>query len=79
MVPPVWTDDHGQPLPTRPCPRCGAAVPIRRYRPEQLKTMGWELFAEVSYVNWCGHLQDLVTMPYGDGEWWLMPVLGEVA
>jgi hypothetical protein len=33
----------------------------------------------VSYVNWCGHLQDLVTMPYGDGEWWLMPVLGEVA
>jgi hypothetical protein len=48
-------------------------VPIRRYRPAQLKTMGWELFAEVSYVNWCGHRQEFFTMPQSDGWWWLMP------
>jgi hypothetical protein len=30
-----------------------------------------------SYVNWCGHAQEVIPWPRADGSVWLIPVLGE--
>lgn len=79
MVPLVWVDENGQPLPTRPCALCGAVLPVRCYGLDPLTRIGWEPFAEVSYVNWCGHRQKFVTLPQAEGWWGLVPVFGEAA
>src|SRR5262252_6252055 len=63
---------------TRPCPRpgCGREVPIRRYRYETLRQIGWPLFRVARFVNWCGHAQELIPVP-DDAEWVrLVPVIG---
>jgi hypothetical protein len=63
MVPPIWPDEQGRPLPTYPCPRpgCGREVPVRfrGFRVEHLRHLGWQVYRVESYVNWCGHGQPL--------------------
>ena len=45
-VPPIWINEDGQRAQTRPCPRpwCGREYPIRRYRYETLRQIGWPLY-----------------------------------
>jgi len=51
-MPPIWINEDGQPCPR---PGCGRKVPIRRYRYETLRQIGWPLFRVARYVEWCGH------------------------
>ncbi len=77
MSPPVWLDEHGQRAPTRPCatPKCDRQWPVRRYRFEHLRMIGWAKPRQVvKIVNWCGHSQDFVAWPEADGYWILGPV-----
>jgi len=77
-VAPIWVNEDGKPAETRLCPRpgCGREYPIRRYRYETLRQIGWPLFRVARFVNWCGHEQELIPMP-DDGEWVrLVPVIG---
>jgi hypothetical protein len=69
MVPPFWPDEHGRPLPTYPCSRCGREVAVRfkGFRVEHLKHVGWGLFRAETYVNWCGHGQGSFPCRYGMG------------
>jgi hypothetical protein len=30
VSPPRWVDEDGQPCPTRPCPKCGRVIPVKR-------------------------------------------------
>src|SRR5262244_589833 len=67
----------GQCAETRSCPRpgCGREYPIRRYRYETLRQIGWPLFRVARFVNWCGHAQELIPVP-DDAEWVrLVPVI----
>src|SRR6058998_244036 len=67
MTPPIWLDENGATRPVRRCLRCGRAAPVYRFRVEHLRLIGWRLFAPVEYVNWCGHAQEFVALPKGDG------------
>jgi len=76
-VPPIWINEDGRRAPTRRClrPGCGRDYPIRRYRYETLRQIGWPLFRVASFTSWCGHGQDLIPVP-GDDEWaQLVPVI----
>ena len=79
MVPPRWPDEQGRPLPTYPCRRCGreVAARFRGFRVENLRHVGWQLFTAATYVNWCGHAQEVIPVPRSDGLVALVPVLGE--
>jgi len=80
--PPIWVDEHGQRVPTRPCfvPTCDREWPVRRYRFEHLVLTGWAKPSQVmKIVNWCGHSQDFVAWPEADGYWMLVPIIGEAA
>ena len=77
MTPPRWLDEHGHPRPTRPCPRCGRAAPVLRCREDQLRLLGWRLYGEGSFVNWCGHKQEFVVVPEGEGWCRVVSVMGE--
>ena len=79
MTQPVWHDEEGRPRPTRPCARCGREAPIYRLRVEHLPLVGWRLFALATYANWCGHEQEFIPLPEGDGWCRLVPVVGEAA
>jgi hypothetical protein len=46
------------------------------FRVENLKH-GWALFQPTSYVNWCGHAQEIISLPLADGRVTFVPVLGE--
>ena len=75
---PIWINEDGKPAQTRPCPRpgCGRPYPVRRYRYETLRQIGWPLFRVARYVEWCGHGQELIPVP-DEGEWVrLVPVIG---
>jgi len=77
-MPPIWINENGQRAQTRPCPRPwrGREVPIRRYRYETLRQIGWPLFRVTRFTSWCGHGQELIPVP-DDGEWVrLVPVIG---
>ena len=77
-MPPIWLDEDCQRVQTRPYPRpgCGREHPLRRYRYEVLRQIGWPLFRVARFVDWCGHEQELIPMP-DDGEWVrLVPVIG---
>jgi hypothetical protein len=65
MVPPRWPDEQGRPIPTYPCPRCGLEVAsrFRGFRVENLRHVGWQLFRAETYVNWCGHAQEIIPLP----------------
>ncbi len=81
MVPPRWADEQGRPLPTYPCPRCGREVTVRftSFRVEHLRHVGWRLFNAETYVNWCGHGQEMIPVPLPDGRVTFVPVLGEAS
>ena len=78
VVPPRWPDEQGRPIPTYPCPlwsRSGQpiqGVPRREFQPR-----GVALFRPASYVNWCGHAQEIIPLPLPDGRVTFVPVLGE--
>ncbi len=73
MGPPRWPDAE-----THPCPRCGSAVRTTTdLRTEHLKMVGWGAYRVASYVNWCGHGQEVIPFPRPDGSLQLVPVLGE--
>ena len=79
-MPPVWLDENAQRVVTRACPRPGRGreYPLRRYRYETLRQIGWPLFRVARFVNWCGHCQQLIPVP-DDAEWVrLVPVIGTV-
>jgi hypothetical protein len=44
---------------------------------EHLPHVGWSLFPTGSYVNWCGHEQEVIPMPMPDGRVAFVPILGE--
>lgn len=76
MSHPAWVDWDGQLCPTRPCPKCGRVIPIKRWpvlRTGAIRHRPWEV---LSVVEWCGHLQELILVPDG-AEWFSeIPVLG---
>jgi hypothetical protein len=80
VVPPIWVDDQGRRVPTRPCPEPGRTREwaIRRYRFEHLPWSGWPT-QPMFVVNWCGHGQQFVPWPEADGYWTLVPVVEAVA
>jgi len=50
------------------------------HRLEHLPMMGWRVFAEASFVEWCGHQQCFLVVPHADGvRAALVPILGEAA
>lgn len=73
MPPPIWLDEQGQPLPTRPCSRCGVQVPVTRHlSPRAARALGWVPYRSVRVVEFCGRASELLPSPWG-----LLPVLGE--
>jgi len=79
MVPAWWPDERGKPIATYPCPRCGREVAsrFRGFRVEHLSHVGWSLFRASSYINWCGHAQEVIPVPMRHGRVSFVPVLGE--
>ena len=77
MSPPCWVDADGQLCPTRPCPRCGRVIPIKRRPVLRTGAVRYRPYQVLSVVQWCGHQQELILVP--DGEEWFteIPVLGE--
>jgi len=69
MVPPRWPDEQGRPIPTYPWPRCGLEVAsrFRGFRVENLRHVGWQAYRVETYVNWCGHAQEVIPLPREDG------------
>lgn len=65
MTPPMWLDEHGERLPTRPCPKCGLSDPVLRLRYEHLRMNGWKPCKTFSMVNWCGHGQEFIPCYWG--------------
>ena len=74
LAAPIWLDESGQPRPTRPCPRCGREAPVYRVRPEHLRLLGWPPFRGWSFVNCCGHAQEVIPALEADGRCRLIPV-----
>ena len=52
-MPPIWLDEDGQRTQTHPCPRpgYGREYPLRRYRYEMLRQIGWPLFRVASFTS----------------------------
>jgi len=71
MVPPKWPGE-----PTSTCPRCGSIIGPMNLRAEHLRMVGWEAYRVQSYVNWCGHGQEVIPFHRPDGSVQLVPVLG---
>ena len=68
MTPPRWVDEHGTPMATRPCHRCGAPMPVgRTFRLEHMRMIDWALFTEAQIVQWCGHDHHYLVVPHADG------------
>ena len=74
MTPPIWLDDRSRHLPTRPCAKCGKDEPVRRFRFDHLRMIGWKPLDTVQIVKWCGHGNEYVPWPEGDAYWRLVPV-----
>ena len=79
MTPPVWRDDDGRDLPTRPCPQCGRVIPIHTRWWPTAGGVKHEPFEVFDYVEWCGHRQEVILVPRDDGWWGEIPVLGEAS
>ena len=76
MSPPRWVDEHGQALPD-------AALPdVRARDSDQAGTSGQRPGPSVAprsvatWVEWCGHQQEVILVPDGDGWYSEIPVLG---
>jgi len=69
----------GPPHPYLPLPACGLEVAsrFRGFRAENLRHVGWQLFRAETYVNWCGHAQEIIPFPLPDGRVTFVPALGE--
>ncbi len=50
------------------CPRCGRIVGPIHMRTEHVKHLGWAPCQVVSYVNWCGHAQEIIPLPLPNGR-----------
>jgi hypothetical protein len=77
-MPPIWLDEFAHRVPTRKCarPGCGREYPIRRYRYDTLRLIGWPLYRVARFTSSCGHGQELIPVPDG-GEWVrCIPVVG---
>ena len=79
MSPPLWVDEHGRRAADAPLP----AVPARdSSEPLAGEDAGdherWP-YQVMTFVEWCGHQQDVVLVPEGDGWYSEIPVLGERA
>jgi hypothetical protein len=79
MTPPRWFDDDGRESPTLPCPQCGRVIPIHRWQESVMRVHGRHAYGVASWVTWCGHLQEAVLVPQGDGTFGEVPVLGEAS
>jgi len=79
MVPPIWLDERGRRVPTRPCPRCGRETPVYRLTAERAHRISWQPWQVWSVVSWCGHQQEGIPVLAADGLWELIPVLGEAS
>ena len=81
MAAPFSLDEQGRRMATYPCPRpgCGREVPVRftGFRVEHLRHIGWQAYRVASYVNWCGHTQEVIPVPRADGLVAFVPVLAE--
>jgi hypothetical protein len=75
MTPPRWLDERGRPRPTRPCPKCGRVIPVNRW-PAKAAAIQRRPYQVLSFVEWCGHQQEVVLVPDGDGMYSEIPVLG---
>jgi hypothetical protein len=53
------------------------AVRFKGFRVEHLRHVGWSLFFPATYVNWCGHGQEVIPVPLAEGWVTFVPVLGE--
>jgi hypothetical protein len=74
MVPPRWPDEQGRPIHYLPV----AAVRSGSVASASTTSAMWgaTLRAE-TYVNWCGHAQEVIPFPLEDGRVTFVPVLGE--
>ena len=79
MTPPIWLDDTGRRVPTRPCDRCGREIAVHSYRLEHLRLIGWQLYRTVTVVGWCGHGQEFIPLPAPAGRVQLVLVVGEAS
>ena len=52
------------------------AVLFRGFRVEHLKHVGWQAYRVETYVNGCGHGQEVIPFPREDGLVALVPVWG---
>lgn len=74
---PVWLDASGSRYPICPCSTCGHETPLRRFRFDHLRMIGWKPLGTVQIVEWCGHGQEFVPVPDTDGHWRLIVVEGD--
>ncbi len=74
MTPPLCRDERGRRVPTRLCWTCERKEPVRRFRMDDLRRLGWLLCRTQGIVNWCGHSQEFLPWPDGRGGWRLVPV-----
>ena len=71
-----WRDEHGRQHETIPSPRCGL-VPLLDPTAEVMRLLKLRPYQETSYVNWCGHKVDFISVLRGDGGCKLIPLVGE--
>ena len=57
MTPPIWRDEDGKLVPTRPCTRCGAMIPVKKLLASTLRVHGWQPYGLATWVTWCGRLK----------------------
>ncbi len=50
---------------------------FKGFRVEHLRHVGWQLFRAATYVNWCGHGQEVIPVPLAGERVTFVPVLGE--
>jgi len=48
-------------------------------RVERLKHVGWQAYRVATYVNWCGHGQEVIPIPREGSLVAFVPVLGEAS
>ena len=76
ISPPRWVDEEGRFCPTRPGPKCGRVIPIKRVHPATAHVHQWRAWSVATWVEWCGHQVEVVLVPEGGGAYSEIPVLG---
>jgi hypothetical protein len=57
-------------------PGCGSEYPVRRYRYDTLRLIGWSFYRVARLTSWCGHGQELIPVPDEDDWVQLVPIIG---